>query len=427
MKPVKHILLVISIVLLASCQSSQKEKKPMQNNRNLTAKEILNKPEFLAISYGGYRKKSREEQPTIQQLKEDLKILHAMDIRILRTYNVRLPHAANILKAIDELKKTNPEFEMYMMLGAWIDCKNAWTEMPLNHNEGSEHNAVEIERAVELANQYPDIVKIIAVGNEAMVKWASAYFVQPHIILKWVNHLQGLKGEGKLDKNLWITSSDNFASWGGGEHEYHTPELEELIKTVDYLSIHTYPMHDTHYNPVFWGVLPKEKELSNTKQLDKVMTRTLSYAVSQYDSVVSYMETLEVKKPVHIGETGWATASAGFYGENGSKASDEYKQALYYNKVREWTSKNKVKCFYFEAFDEPWKDGHNPKGSENFFGLFTVTGKAKYVLWDELDKGTFEGLMRGRNKMSKTYDGSLEDLLLDVQMPPVKNEIMLNH
>jgi len=66
--------------------------------------------------------------------------------------------------------------------------------------------------------------------------------------------------------------------------------------------------------------------------------------------------------------------------------------------VREWTSKNKVKCFYFEAFDEPWKDGHNPKGSENFFGLFTVTGKAKYVLWDELDKGTFEGLMRGRNK-----------------------------
>jgi exo-beta-1,3-glucanase (GH17 family) len=427
MKPVKNIFLVISLVLLASCQTSQKEKNPMQNNRNLTAKEILNKPEFLAISYGGYRKKTRKEQPTIQQLKEDLKILYAMDIRILRTYNVRLPHAANILKAIDELKKANPEFEMYMMLGAWIDCKNAWTEMPLNHNEGSEHNAIEIDRAVELANQYPDIVKIIAVGNEAMVKWASAYFVQPHIILKWVKHLQDLKQEGKIDKDLWITSSDNFASWGGGEHEYHTPELEELIKAVDYLSIHTYPMHDTHYNPVFWGVLPKEKNLSNTKQLDKVMTRSLSYAVSQYDSVMSYMETLEVKKPVHIGETGWASASSGYYGENGSKASDEYKQALYYNKMREWASKNKIKCFYFEAFDEPWKDEHNPKGSENFFGLFTVDGKAKYVIWDELDKGTFEGFKRGKNKMTKTYNGSLEDLLLDVQMPPVKNEIMLNH
>jgi exo-beta-1,3-glucanase (GH17 family) len=427
MKPVKHILLIISLVLLASCQTSEKEKKPMQNNRNLTAKEILNKPEFLAISYGGYRKKSRKEQPTIQQLKEDLKILHAMDIRILRTYNVRLPHAANILKAIKVLKQEDSSFEMYVMLGAWIDCKNAWTEMPLNHNEGSEHNAVEIERAVELANQYPDIVKIIAVGNEAMVKWASAYFVQPHIILKWVKHLQNLKQEGKIEKDLWITSSDNFASWGGGENEYHTPELEELIKAVDYLSIHTYPMHDTHYNPVFWGVLPKEKNLSNTEQLDKLMNRSLSYAVSQYDSVVSYMETLGVKKPVHIGETGWASVSAGYFGENGSKASDEYKQALYYNKMREWAKKSKTKCFYFEAFDEPWKDSHNPKGSENFFGLFTVDGKAKYVLWDELDKGTFKDLKRGKSKMTKTYNGNLEDLLLDVQMPSVKNEIMLNH
>ena len=37
-----------------------------------------------------------------------------------------------------------------------------------------EHNAGEIERAVALANKYPDIVKIIAVGNEAMVKWAAS-------------------------------------------------------------------------------------------------------------------------------------------------------------------------------------------------------------------------------------------------------------
>lgn len=427
MKLIIQSLLVVSVIILASCQPSQKEQTPMQNNRNLTAKEILNKPDYLAISYGGYRKKTRDSQPTLKELKEDLKILYAMDIRILRTYNVRLPHAANILKAIKELKAEDENFEMYVMLGAWIDCKNAWTELPLNHNEESVHNATEIERAVELANMYPDIVKIIAVGNEAMVKWASAYFVQPHIILKWVKHLQDLKQEGKLDEKVWITSSDNFASWGGGESEYHTPELEEIIKTVDYLSIHTYPMHDTHYNPVFWGVLPKETKLANTKKLDKVMNRALSYAVSQYDSVASYVKTLDVKKPIHIGETGWASVSDGHYGLNGSKATDEYKQSLYYHKMREWATKNKIKCFYFEAFDEPWKDAHNPKGSENFFGLFTVDGKAKYALWDAVDKGTFKDLKRGSNKITKTYGGEMIDLLLDVYMPPVKNEIILNH
>jgi hypothetical protein len=36
---------------------------------------------------------------------------------------------------------------------------------------------------------------------------------------------------GKLDANLWITSSDNFASWGGGDPEYHVPDLEKLIKS----------------------------------------------------------------------------------------------------------------------------------------------------------------------------------------------------
>lgn len=427
MKPIVQAILIVCLVILASCNQTTKEKKSMQNNRNLTAKEILNKPDYLAISYGGYRKKTRDSQPTLKELKADLKILHAMDVRVLRTYNVRLPHAANILKAIKELKAEDESFEMYVMLGAWIDCKNAWTELPLNHNEESTNNAAEIERAVELANLFPDIVKIIAVGNEAMVKWASAYFVQPHIILKWVKHLQQIKKEGKLNKNVWVTSSDNFASWGGGESEYHTPELEELIKSVDYLSIHTYPMHDTHYNPIFWGILPREAKLSNTEKLDKVMNRALSYAVSQYDSVASYVKSLGVKKPIHIGETGWASASSGFYGPNGSKASDEYKQSLYYHKMREWATKNKIKCFYFEAFDEPWKDAHNPKGSENFFGLFTVDGKAKYALWDAVDKGTFEGLKRGKTKITKTYDGKLINLLLDVQMPPVKNEIMPDH
>ena len=64
------------------------------------------------------------------------------------------------------------------MIGAWIDCKNAWTDIPPVHEEESEeNNRAEIEMAVTLANQYPDIVKVIAVGNEAMVHWATKYFV----------------------------------------------------------------------------------------------------------------------------------------------------------------------------------------------------------------------------------------------------------
>ncbi|MFK7933744.1 MAG: glycosyl hydrolase family 17 protein [Saprospiraceae bacterium] len=411
-------------MLTTSCEESNQpvedDLSKTQTVKDVTAKDILGNPDYLAISYGGYRETSRDQQPTIEQLKEDMKILYAMDIRVLRTYNVHLAQAANLLEAIHQLKQADPTFEMYVMLGAWINCKGGFTDQP-DHSQGdAEGNAKEIARAVELTNQYPDIVKIIAVGNEAMVKWAASYFVQPDVILKWVNHLQDLKQKEQLPKDLWVTSSDNFASWGGGGSEYHVADLKKLYQAVDFISLHTYPMHDTHYNPDFWGNVANEDTLSATAKIEVAMLRARDYAKSQYENTVAYMKSLDVDKPVHIGETGWATSSNGFYGDGGSKATDEYKEAYYYNLMREWTNTAGISCFYFEAFDENWKDAGNPGGSENYFGLFDIDGQAKYALWDLVDQGVFEGLGRNGKPVSKTYDGDKEALLLEVMLPPMK-------
>jgi exo-beta-1,3-glucanase (GH17 family) len=397
---------------------------PGEANTGKTAAEILGNPDYLAISYGGYRENTRDIQPTIPQLKEDMKILSAMGIRLLRTYNVHLDEAANLLEAISQLKQEDAGFEMYVMLGAWIDCKNAWTDLPerIRHEE-SERNAVEIARAAELTQQYPDIVKIIAVGNEAMVHWAWNYYVEPGIILKWVNHLQNLKKAGDLPKTLWITSSDNFASWGGGGAEYHKEDLNELIRSVDYISMHTYPMHDTHYNPDFWGVPEEEEMLSDLEKIHAAMNRSMDYAIAQYESVVNYMQSLGVDKPVHIGETGWSAKSNELYGDEDSRAVDEYKAALFYWQMREWTNSNNIACFYFEAFDEQWKDAANPMGSENHFGLINLQSQAKFALWDLVDAGIFEGLTRDGKPITKTYSGDKEAIMKDVKVPPTASEI----
>ena len=75
-----------------------------------------------------------------------------MGIGIVRTYNVELAQASNLLKAISELKEEDPEFEMYVMLGAWIACLNASNDdVPPNHDIESEENKEEIARAVRLA------------------------------------------------------------------------------------------------------------------------------------------------------------------------------------------------------------------------------------------------------------------------------------
>jgi len=406
---------VLALILLTSCTTKPADKMALND---LTAAEILGNPDYLAISYGGYRSTSRDTQPTLAQLKDDMKILAAMGVRIIRTYNVQLAQTPNVLKVIRELKQEDPTFEMYVMLGAWIDCKNAWTDLPPDHDQESEKNAAEIDRAVALAKQYPDIVKVIAVGNEAMVKWAAAYYVQPGVILKWVNHLQGLKAQGELSEDLWITSSDNFASWGGGGGEYHVEDLEKLVRAVDYISLHTYPMHDTHYNPAFWTARPQEQGKDKGAMVEAAMLRSRDYAISQFDSVASYLKSLGVEKPLHIGETGWASSANELYGAAGSKATDEYKEHLYYRHMRNWTNEHNIACFYFEAFDEPWKDANNPGGSENHFGLITLDGKAKRALWDLVDAGVFKGLTRDGQPIAKSFDGDEALLLESILAPP---------
>ena len=417
----KSLILVFGWFIVLGCNVKKDKEIVMEQKikKEMTAAEILGNPDYLAISFGSYREKSREIQPTISELKDDLKLMYAMGIRILRTYNVQseLPHASNILKAISQLKKEDPNFEMYVMLGAWIDCLHAWTNKEPNHDKESDQNEKEIARAVDLAKKYPTIIKVIAVGNEAMVKWATSYYVQPNVILKYVNHLQGLKKKGELPKDLWITSSDDFSSWGGGDLSYRVKDLENLIKAVDYISMHTYAYHNSHYNPEFWKVPDNELHLSDKEKIDRSMLRALEFAKKQYKDVSEYVKSIDSSKTIHIGESGWATISNGFYGVNGSRATDEYKQGLYYNQLREWTNKEGISCFYFEAFDEQWKNAQNANSSENHFGLFTLKGQAKFPIWNQVDKGIFKGLSRNGNPITKTYDGDYELLMNDVLVP----------
>ncbi|MBT8394046.1 MAG: glycosyl hydrolase family 17 [Bacteroidia bacterium] len=413
--------LILLISFIESCNKGKKNNVQDEVTiKEVSAKDILGNPEYLAMSYGGYRHADHNIEPTLDELKEDMKILSAMGIKFIRTYKLLKPQAANLVKVISDMKKEDPNFEMYVMLGAWVDCKNSFDsgDGPPDHDQENEENPAEIARAVALANQYPDIVKVIAVGNEAMVKWATTYFVQPGVILKWVNHLQALKKEGKLPEDLWITSSDNFASWGGGGEEYHVEDLNNLIKAVDFISMHTYPMHDTHYQPEFWEEPFTKEDMTDLEKIDASMLRAKKYAIVQYENVKKYMESLGVNKPIHIGETGWASFSSGQYGPTGAKACDEYKEALYYKHMRDWTNEAGMSCFYFEGFDEPWKGGENSGNSEKHFGLFKVDGKAKYAIWDLVDSGTFEGLTRNGNTITKSFNGDKDAMMETVLVPP---------
>ena len=411
MKKIRYF--IISLFLLASCSQSG------DLSMDKSAKEFIGNSDYPAISYGGYRGKSREQQPTINEIKEDLLIMHAQGFRVFRTYDLHHPFAENTLKAIREIKQADSDFKMYVMLGAWIQCKDAFTENPIHEEEDFEGNKFEITEAVRLAQEYPDIVKIIAVGNEAMVHWAWSYHVPPKFVLKWVKHLQDLKVSGDLSNDLWITSSDNFASWGGGSDDYHNDDLDELIRSVDFVSMHTYAFHDTYYNPSFWNLnaIPENTDKQDT--IKQAIKRAVDYELDQFDSVKKYVHEIDPSKEVHIGETGWSSVASDLYGSGGTEAADEYKLGLYYQMISDICYSMSITCFYFSAFNEPWKDSTNENGSENHFGLFTADGKAKYPLWEQVDNGVFNNLTRGGNLIEKTYNGNFEALLEDSNIPPI--------
>ncbi|MDA8674985.1 glycosyl hydrolase family 17 protein [Gammaproteobacteria bacterium] len=406
-------LLIISFFLIALCSKSG----DLVMSKN--AKDIIGNNSYPAISYGGYRGKSREIQPSIEDIKEDLQIMFAQGFRVIRTYDLHHPFAENTLKAINELKNSDSDFEMYVMLGAWIQCKDAFTDIPIHNEEDLEGNKVEIVEAVRLAQDYQDIVKVIAVGNEAMVHWATSYHLEPKYVLKWVKYLQDLKINGTINNNIWITSSDNFASWGGGSEEYHNDDLDELIRSVDYVSMHTYAFHDTYYNPVFWNLSGDSEDLSKKDIIKKAIQKAVEYELSQFNSVQEYVHGIDISKQVHIGETGWSSVASNLYGYGGTEAADEYKLGLYYEMITDVCIAKSISCFYFSAFDEPWKDSQNENGSENHFGLFTVHGEAKYPLWKKVDQNVFDGLSRGGNPIKKTFNGDFDALLETSNLPPI--------
>ena len=110
---IRTIICLIIIISIHSCKNNtttESKNYTLKEKSNMSAEDILGNSNYLAMSYGGYRHADHDIEPTQDELKEDIKLLSAMGIKILRTYKVHKPQASNLLKAISELKKGIPQF-----------------------------------------------------------------------------------------------------------------------------------------------------------------------------------------------------------------------------------------------------------------------------------------------------------------------------
>lgn len=291
-----------------------------------------------AICYSGYRDGQSPDAkvyPSVEEIREDLNILRQHWCH-LRLYDCSL-HAQRVLEVI---RAENLPFTV--MLGAYLGPEmnnfgcpwgGVYSEEALEESKIA--NAEELVRLVDLAGQYPDIVKAVAVGNETTVDWGD-HFVPVHTMIQYVRWVRQRVTQP-------VTFCENYVPW---QHK-----LADLVPEVDFISLHTYPV---------WEY--------------KHIHEALDYTRANVESVARCYPD----KPIVISEAGWATNSngRGIHPENSSQDL----QAIYYQDLMNWSHETGMLVYVFEAFDEPWKGSADPLEPEKHWGLFTVDRQPKKVV-----------------------------------------------
>jgi len=291
-----------------------------------------------AICYSGYRKGQRpgSSYPSYEQVKEDLLLLHE-HWKYLRLFNCD-EHSKTVL---DVIQKENLGFKV--MLGAYIEAEMNNFNCPWGGGvysrpkleENTLLNEQKIERLIEYANQYKEIIFSLSVGNEACVEWTDHY-VHRDQILSYAKQVQKNTAQP-------VTYCENYVPW--------LHKLDELAGVLDFISIHTYPV---------WEYKHIDESIDYTKE-------------NYYSVAEKYPE-----KTVVITEAGWATQSNG-RGINPEFVNEEY-QKIYFEKLMEWTEAENILTFFFEAFDEPWKGSPEPLEPEKHWGLYKTDRSAKLAM-----------------------------------------------
>ncbi|NOU61960.1 glycosyl hydrolase family 17 protein [Marinifilum caeruleilacunae] len=347
---IKNISVLICITIgMFSCKNAAKKSDANIQEEAKQNMEIKQKETDLlggtswAVAYSGFRSGQHPDRgngavnPSDSEVLEDLKIISKDSLfNLIRLYDCG-ENSQAVLRIIEE-----NQLNIKVMLGVWLKAELSahetcsWLTEPIPQETLDKNmilNQEEIQRGIALAKKYPETVIAVNVGNEALVEW-NDHKVDTDSIISYVKSVQ-------KEIEQPVTVADNYEWW--------IKSGQELAKTVDFVSIHVYPVWEG-------------------KDIDEGMSYTIQ-------NVQDVRNAFPDSKLV-ITEAGWASIATEF----GERASEE-KQERYYQELNKWSKEMNITTFFFEAFDEDWKgETANPLGAEKHWGIFTVDRKPKKVM-----------------------------------------------
>src|SRR5690606_24851888 len=217
------------------------------------------------------------------QIEHDLAV-HAERFDRVRTYSVG--------QGLDYVPEAAAKLGLEVMLGVWI----GWTDAD---------NRRELALGIKRANQYPEVVRALVVGNEVLLRQEQ----KPANLKGYIEHARNAT-------DVPVTYADVWEFW---------LKNRDLEDSVDFVTAHILP---------YWEDEPQH----------------IDHAVAHAADVMTKLHD-HFEKPILIGETGWP--SAGRH-RNGA-APGLLNQARYIREFLQAAEQNQWRYNLIEAFDQPWK------------------------------------------------------------------------
>ena len=230
----------------------------------------------------------------------------------MRTYAIEF--------GLDRIAEIAKRHGMKVIQGIWL-------------SGNAEKNKVEIDTAVRLAKQYPDVIRALVVGNEVLLRGEMT-----------AQNLAATIRDVKRQANVPVTYADVWEFW---------LRYRDVYDAVDFVTIHILP---------YWEDFPISARDS----------------VSHLDDIRKKVAAAFPNKDILIGETGFPSAGRMREGALPSPSN----QARVIHDIIALSKRDNFRVNVIEAFDQPWK--RKLEGTVGgHWGLFDADNRTMKFAWGE--------------------------------------------
>lgn len=257
-----------------------------------------------SLSYAPFREEHDPFQdtfPSAKQIDEDLELLGNV------THNIRTYASVGgeVMELIPDLAKKHG---LTVLQGAWLGGEEV--DEPIKSAKLKAQNELEIATLIRSANEHPDVVKQVLVGNEVLLRGD----LNVDELIAYIRQVKAAVKQPVSYADVW------------SEYMKHP----QLISEVDFITIHILP---------YWEDEPIAVE-DAPAHVERI-----------YKQVQQKARSMGEDKPILIGESGWPSGGK----QRGVAIPSVVNEAKFIRDFIKIANKNGFDYNIVEAFNQPWK------------------------------------------------------------------------